>query len=218
MENKKSLQINDIENIFKERKAGAEDFFRFFSVLIPLVNKDGKLHVMYEVRAKHMDRQPGEICFPGGQMEPDETPEECALRETWEETGIPVDKIRIISRLDTIVSTSNFAMHCFLGEVDAEALDMIDFNPDEVDEVFLVELDWLLENEPEIYWTTVHQEAPEDFPYERVVGRSSYPWRKSKVPVPVYAEWDGKVIWGLTGRITRRLIDLIKENEEKENV
>jgi hypothetical protein len=34
------------------------------------------------------------------------------------------------------------------------------------------------------------------------------------VPVPVYDEWDGKVIWGLTGRITRRFIDLIKGDEE----
>lgn len=115
MKSEKKLTLNDIEEVFSERKAGAEDGFKFFSVLVPLVEKEDGLHLLYEVRAKHMTRQPGEICFPGGELEEGETPEECAVRETWEEIGIPEERIRVVSPLDTVYTYSNFAMYCYLG-------------------------------------------------------------------------------------------------------
>ena len=209
---KRNLKISEIEDIFKERRAGAEEFYKFFSVLVPVVERDGKLHLMYERRARHMERQPGEICFPGGELEADETTLECALRETWEEIGIPQDKIRIINQLDTIYTYSNFTMYCYLGIVDTEALDDLRLNPDEVQEVFLVSIDRLMETDPAVYLTDVVPVPPEDFPYDRVTGGQPYNWRKGRAPVPVYEEFDGNVIWGLTARITKRFIDAIKEN------
>lgn len=206
------LKINDIEHIFKERKAGAEEFFKFFSILVPVVEKDGKLHLLYEVRAKNMVRQPGEICFPGGELEEGESLESCALRETWEETGIPAENIRIVSQLDTIFTYSNFAMYCYLGIVEESALADIKLNPDEVAEVFLVPIEDLVENEPEVYWVKIIPEPPENFPYYEVTGGEPYNWRHGKAPVPVYKELDGKRIWGLTARITKRLMDIIKED------
>lgn len=207
------MKINDIENIFAGRKAGMEDFFNEFAVLLPVIEKDGELHVLYELRARHMEVQPGEICFPGGKKEPGETPQECALRETWEEIGVPADKIRVISQLDMMVNYSNVAMYAFLGIVDESALDDLKLNPDEVEEVFLVPLKWLMENEPEIYWTKVAPQPPEDFPYTEVTGGEPYKWRHGKAPVPVYKAYDGKVIWGFTGRITRRFVEIIKGGE-----
>lgn len=65
-------------------------------MLIPLVEKDGELHLLFEVRAKHMESQPGEICFPGGHVEQGENPKDAALRETFEELGIPTEKIELI--------------------------------------------------------------------------------------------------------------------------
>ena len=53
-----------------------------FAVLAPLVRVDGETHLLFEVRALHMRRQPGEVCFPGGQIEEGETPLEAAVRET----------------------------------------------------------------------------------------------------------------------------------------
>ena len=58
-----TLKIEDIEAVFAERKPGAEGNFKFFSVLVPLVEKEDDLYLLYEVRAKNMERQPGEICF-----------------------------------------------------------------------------------------------------------------------------------------------------------
>lgn len=209
---KRNLKISEIEDIFKERRAGAEEFYKFFSVLVPVVERDGKLYLLYERRARHMERQPGEICFPGGELEADETTRECALRETREEIGIPQDRIRIINQLDTIYTYSNFTMYCYLGIVDTEALDDMKLNPDEVQEVFLVSIDRLMETDPAVYLTDVVPVPPEDFPYDRVTGGQPYNWRKGRAPVPVYEEFDGNVIWGLTARITKRFIDAIKEN------
>ena len=208
---KRDLKISDIENIFREKKFGMEDFFHQFSVLLPVVEKDGKLHVLYELRARHMEVQPGEICFPGGMIEPGESPQQCALRETWEEIGIPSESIQLITQLDMMVNNSNVAMYAFLGVVEESALDALKLNPDEVEEVFLVPLQWLLANEPEIYWTSVVPQPPEDFPYDKVTGGEPYKWRHGKAPVPVYPAFGDKVIWGFTGRITGRFIDRLKE-------
>ncbi|MCM2370928.1 NUDIX hydrolase [Aporhodopirellula aestuarii] len=43
----------------------------------------------------------GQICFPGGRIEHDETPPEAALREFEEELGIPADVYRICGNLPT---------------------------------------------------------------------------------------------------------------------
>lgn len=211
---KEDLRISDIESIFSGRRAGLEDFFNEFAVLLPVVEKDGELHVLYELRARHMEVQPGEICFPGGKKEPGETPKECALRETWEEIGVPADKIRVICQLDMMVNYSNVAMYVFLGIIDESALDDLDLNPDEVEEVFLVPIKWLMENEPEIYWTKVTPQPPEDFPYTEVTGGEPYKWRHGKTPVPVYKAYGDKVIWGFTGRITRRFVEIIKGGKD----
>lgn len=208
---KRKLKLEEIEDIFKDRKAGAEEFFKFFSVLVPVVEKEGRLHLLYEIRAKHMARQPGEICFPGGELEEGETTQECALRETWEEIGIPKDKIKVVNQLDTIYTYSNFAMYCYLGIIEEEALDDIKLNHDEVDRIFLVDIDRLLDGEPDVYWTDIIPEPPADFPHDKVTGGQPYNWRKGRAPVPVYGEIDGNVIWGLTARITKRFTDVIKE-------
>ena len=208
---KKNLKISEIEDIFKDRRAGAEEFYKFFSVLVPVVERDGKLYLLYEIRAKHMERQPGEICFPGGELEADETTRECALRETWEEIGIPEDRIRIVNQLDTIYTYSNYTMYCYLGIIEEDALEDMKLNPDEVQEVFLVSIDRLMETDPAVYFTDVVPAPPEDFPYDKVTGGQPYNWRRGRAPVPVYEEFDGNVIWGLTARITKRFIDAIKE-------
>ena len=83
-------------------------------------------------------------------------------------------------------------------------------NGDEVEETFLVPVEWLMENDPRVYWTEIVPQPPEDFPYDEVTGGAPYKWRNGRAPVPVYGELDGNVIWGLTARITKRFIDALK--------
>ena len=97
---------------------GLLDGKRAFAVLVPLVEREDGIRVLYEVRALTLRRQPGEVCFPGGHMEVGETPEQCALRETEEELGIPMDKIRVLGRLDFIAHRANFIMYPILALID----------------------------------------------------------------------------------------------------
>ena len=184
-----------------------ENNFRHYSVLIPLIVTDEGIRVLYEVRGRNLDRQPGEICFPGGEVEKGESFKQCAIRETFEETGLYPEALEVLDELTTIYGIGRFAMHCFPAFLDAKAMDRLCLN-EEVEEVFTVSLDELMEREVEMYYATLNQEGPEDFPYERVTGEDSYRWSRLRSPVPVY-EIDGRSIWGLTGRVTKVLLEAL---------
>ena len=70
-----------------------------YAVLVPLVERPEGLCLLYEVRADTLGRQPGEVCFPGGRLEPGEDAVSCALRETWEELGIPRPAVEVVAGL-----------------------------------------------------------------------------------------------------------------------
>ena len=94
------MNISKIEKFMENRAPGDIGKRKNCSVLIPLVEIDGKLHILYEQRSTKIKTQPGDVCFPGGVMEKGETPIECALRETEEEIGIPRDKIKVLGQFD----------------------------------------------------------------------------------------------------------------------
>lgn len=102
------------------------------------MEREGKLHILYEVRSQDMRRQPGEVCFPGGRIEGDETPEACAIRETEEELGIPTASITVLGRLDFVAHRANFIMYPVLARVETAAAERMALNPAEVDHTFLV--------------------------------------------------------------------------------
>lgn len=120
--------------------------WRHYAVLLPLVEKDEEIYILFEVRSQHLKVQPGEIGFPGGGIEEGETPAYAALRETAEELGVDKSAVRIISELDYLIDSRKRIVYCFLGTIDQAALSIAKFNPAEVDEVFLVPLRWLLAN------------------------------------------------------------------------
>ena len=88
-----------------------------YAVLCPLAEGPGGPELLFEVRSASLRRQPGEVCFPGGQVEPGETPEETALRETEEELAIPRREIELLGRPDFICSQAGFLLQPVLGLV-----------------------------------------------------------------------------------------------------
>ncbi len=203
------LNLTALEQTLKTRAPGLMDSRRSYAVLVPLVEREGELWLLYEVRARTLRRQPGEVCFPGGRMEEGETPEECALRETWEELAIPSGCVKLLGRLDFIAHRANFIMWPILGVVDSGALDRMVPSPAEVDEVFFVPLSHLLETEPIGYEYELIPTPAVNFPYEVIGIPRDYQWQHGRENVPVYP-WQGRAIWGLTGRITRNLIQICK--------
>ena len=55
-----------------------------------MIFKDNKL--LFGLRSNSHGK--GSWCFPGGHLEFGETPEECAIRETREETGLIISKVK----------------------------------------------------------------------------------------------------------------------------
>ena len=97
---------------------GEETAFRS-AVLIPLVEKEGEWHVLFEVRALTMRKQPGDLSFPGGKIdETDASPLAAALRETHEELGVDQQSIQILGKLSPYVVSPAFVVYPFIGVTD----------------------------------------------------------------------------------------------------
>ena len=198
-----------LQTLLQNREPGLMDATGRYAVLVPLAQGPKGPSLLYEVRAKTLRRQPGEVCFPGGLMEKGETPEDCALRETWEELAIPDRCVRLLGRLDFIAHRANFIMWPVLGVVDSAALERMVPSPAEVEEVFFVPLSHLLRTPPIEYTYELVPTPAENFPYEIIGIPKNYRWQNGRENVPVYP-WEGRAIWGLTGRITRNLISLLQ--------
>ena len=203
------MDLGRLERRLASRTPQLMDCSRYYAVLVPLVEREGELSVLYEVRARTLRRQPGEVCFPGGRMEAGETAEDCALRETWEELAIPPSAVHVLGRLDFIAHRANFLMQPVLARVDGAALDAMCPSPAEVEETFLVPLAHLLDHPPLEYEYRLVPET-RGFPNELVGIPEDYRWQPGRENVPVYP-WGKHAIWGLTGRITRNLVKLLSK-------
>lgn len=191
---------------------------REFAVLIPLVEEEGQLQVLFELRSAGI-RQPGEVCFPGGMREAGESRRECAVRETVEELGVEAEEIRILGEFDCLHNYTNITIYPFVGQLSLQAAQAArggTANRDEVREVFWVPLDFFRNEEPYVYTYEVVPEIGEDFPYEMIDSPDKYNWRRGKCTVPVY-RYEGHVIWGMTARIMRSLIGAFTEAREGED-
>lgn len=74
--------------------------FRRSAVLVPFWEEAGRVHVVLTRRATRMSRHGGEVAFPGGLLEGDETWEQAALREAHEEIGLAPEEAGVVGRLD----------------------------------------------------------------------------------------------------------------------
>ncbi len=178
-----------------------------YAVLCPFVSKpsrDGELYLLFEIRAAGI-RQGGEVCFPGGRVEPGESDIECALRETEEELSIPRNEIEILGRIDYIYNQKGFLLRPILGKISAAGFDQIKPSPAEVADIFITPLDFFRNTKPDIYQYPLNPAPPENFPYDKIGVPPSYPWSSGLVEVPVWY-WQNHAVWGMTARITREII------------
>ena len=180
---------------------------RAYAVLCPVVETPDGAALLYEVRAAGI-RQGGEVCFPGGRMEDGETPLECALRETEEELSIPRAHIAPLGSMDFICNQRGFLLYPVPAVIQADGLKFLKASPAEVAETFTVPLSFFRETPPRVYSYELTPRPPADFPYEEIGIPSDYPWASGRVEVPVW-RWRGRVIWGMTARITDALANAL---------
>lgn len=179
------------------------------AILLPLLEeKNGILSLLFEVRSKKLTTQPGEICFPGGHISAnDSSQKEAALRETCEELGLDRDSIAIWGGLDILVTPSQQVIYPFVGFL--QQIEGIKPNPQEVEAVFTVPLEYLLSLTPEYHEVNIKMQPPEDFPFHKIPHGRNYPWRQATWPELFY-EFKGRIIWGLTARVLHHFLEIIK--------
>jgi 8-oxo-dGTP pyrophosphatase MutT (NUDIX family) len=137
-------------------------------------------------RPSNMRAHPGQVAFPGGKIDPGESPEQAALREAWEELGIRPEVVRVIGSSDRYHTWSGYEITPVIALVPPD-LDIVP-NPTEVAQWFEAPLDHVLD--------------PANHKLEWI------DWEGQ--PHPVYEiRWHEHSIWGVTAgvivNLSRRL-------------
>ncbi|MGD9118010.1 MAG: CoA pyrophosphatase [Dehalococcoidia bacterium] len=156
------------------------------AVLLPIYNKEGQCHILLTQRTNNVKEHKGQISFPGGARQDDESLLATALRESQEEVGLSPGEVEVLGELDdTATTTSNFVVTPFVGVIPWPN----DLRADgwETDEIIEVPIAVLLDEK-------VREEK------EEVIGGQ---------PVTSYFyHYDGRVIWGATARILHQFLGL----------
>jgi 8-oxo-dGTP pyrophosphatase MutT (NUDIX family) len=164
-------------------------------MLVRHLGPGGEPHLVFMRRSEKVHTHKGQISFPGGGFKPEDgTLDVTALRETFEEVGIPPERIQVLGQLsavDTVVS--NFLITPFVG-VPVDPTAPIEYIPDgfEVAEILEIPLRGLLDPANHRYEEWVMQGQP-----RRVV----------------FYQYQQVVIWGATAFILTNFIKQINQGK-----
>lgn len=112
------------------------------AVLMPLVMRD-ELMLLLTQRAAQMSTHSGQIALPGGRTdEGDRDAVDTALREAYEEIGLPRDHAEVLGTLPTYVTGTSFIITPVVALVRPGFV--LQPNPGEVADVFEVPLSYLM--------------------------------------------------------------------------
>lgn len=178
------------------------------AIMIPLVQVNEEWHVLFEVRSLTMRNQPGDISFPGGRIDPtDPSPMDAAIRETHEELGIDPAYINVLGQMSAYIPSSSFVVYPFVATIDRHPIHS--FNKQEVEEVFTIPVEWLLNYQPYMHKVSIQPMPSSDFPYEKIVNGDKYQWRTREIEEWFY-DYGKYTIWGLTARVLKHFVEMIR--------
>lgn len=162
------------------------------AVLLPLLRQDEKWHLLFIRRTENdADRHSGQVAFPGGGREPEDTSiKAAALREAQEEIGINPDDVQILGQLQEFVTISNFLVTPFVGVIPWPY--PLSPSPAEVVRAFTIPLDWLAH------------------PKNHTIDHRKIPGQDIRIPVIRFEEYDGEVLWGVSARFTIQFLKTLK--------
>lgn len=115
------------------------------AVLVPLVNRAGRVQVLFTQRTPHLEDHASQISFPGGRVEAADTSrEDTALRETEEEIGLARATVALLGKLPDYEIPSGFRITPVVGWVEPPFT--LKPDPFEVAEVFEAPLEHFLDS------------------------------------------------------------------------
>lgn len=148
------------------------------AVLVPLFLKGDELHLLFTLRSMRLKSHSGQVSFPGGKLEENESVFDAALRETEEEIGVPTQLVDIWCEMPPVQGANkDMLITPVVGIIKELSVDNLNINVYEVDEVFSVPMSELCD-------TSKHAHLKFD-----------------GVLTPVFIHKKHK-IWGITGLIT----------------
>jgi 8-oxo-dGTP pyrophosphatase MutT (NUDIX family) len=155
------------------------------AVLVPLYEDSGDLRMVLTRRPDNMRTHAGDVVFPGGMIDPDdEGPVATAIREAWEEVGLPPDHVEVLGGLDP-VSTRSARMQIAPVVARIERPRELRPEPGEVDVIIEPTVTELLEDDA---WRTEDWHGHELWFYEFPEG----------------------ILWGATARMVRTLLEYFR--------
>ena len=157
------------------------------AVLIPILERHSEPHFLLTLRTEEVQTHKGQISFPGGMRDGEETLEQTALRETYEEIGIESQYIEILGRFHDYFSSTDYRVTPFAGFVEGPFT--IRPQSTEVAEVLFVPFGIFLD--------------PSRLRIEQM------PYRGRMRDVYFYS-FENHQIWGLTARIIRDFLAEIR--------
>jgi len=156
------------------------------AVLVTLHPGNDGVEVVLTKRASHLKNHKGEISFPGGRVEPDESVREAALREAVEEVAMPSHDVALVGELDHILTVVSSSYIIPLVGTLAYRPNLVR-SENEVDRILHVPLHDLARTDTyrEEHWTTQY----------------------GNMNVYMY-HLDDETIWGATARVLTQIIRL----------
>lgn len=154
------------------------------AVLVAVTDVFSDPEVLLARRARHLSRNPGEVCFPGGKWEEhDESLLVTALRESHEEIGLVPEWVDVIGGLRPMVARTGLNVVPYVGIIDADL--HLQPTSDELESVFKVPLQYFMD--------------------QRNVTPFLYKFNDTELSFPSFV-YEDYIIWGLTAYI---IVDMV---------
>jgi len=173
---------------YADMYAGVE--LKCAAVLIALAMREGEWRLLLTRRTETVEHHKGQVSFPGGACDRDETtPEATALREAQEEVGLAPADVRLLGRLNDVVTITRYRVTPVVGVFPWPYA----FRPApvEVARLFTIPLSWLAQRSNCDEQPFTPDGLPRPF------------------PVVIYHPYDGEILWGASARMTHNFLSVL---------
>ncbi len=159
------------------------------AVLLLLYPRGDQLYTVLTERRHDLPDHPGQIAFPGGSRDGQETVAQTALREAQEEVGVDPDRVEVLGRLTHIyIPPSHFCIQIVVGYTPEPPAWRP--NPAEVESLIEVPISRFLD------------------PATRQVAQVERDGKTWAVP---YFDLDGHKVWGATAMALGEFVTMLRE-------